>query len=179
MATEFDTPLDLYRANVGLALRIVGLGHDVRQQACGLEMQRIKRDLAALHTTREATIRARDWSELAPSYQAALRDYMAASTNLWQQAFVSAARQQSAYSDAMRDALAQWQSAWTNNWRRSTGIDPICTPIKDWFQRVEQLVAGAMEGRGPAAHYVATDVATDAPSAGANGRGPQGEHHGG
>lgn len=175
MAIEFDTPLDLYRANVGLALRMIGLGHDVRQQACDLEVQRIKRDLAALNATREATIRARDWSELASSYQAALRDYMATTTNVWQQALVSAARQQSAYGDGMRDALAQWQSAWTNNWRKGTGFDPVCTPLKDWFQRFEQLVAGAPDGRSAAAGYAATDV----PSVGANGRASQGEHHGG
>ncbi|MFM0470630.1 hypothetical protein [Paraburkholderia strydomiana] len=175
MAIEFDTPLNLYRANVGLALRIVGFGHDVRQQACDLEMQRIKRDVAALNATREATIRAREWSDLASSYQAALRDYMATTTNLWQQALVSAARQQTAHSDGMRDALAQWQSAWTNNWHRSTGIDPVSTPLQDWFQRLEQLVGGALDGRGPAARYVATNL----PSVGANGRGPQGEHHGG
>ena len=147
MATESIAPLDPYRANLGLALRMLSFGHEARRQACEFEMQRIKRDLAALNAAREATTGARDWSELASSYQTTLRDYLATTTNLWQQGLASAARQQSACSDGMHDALVRWQSAWTDEWQKSTGINPLSPPLQEWLTRFEQTISGALDGR--------------------------------
>ncbi|MGF6920589.1 hypothetical protein [Paraburkholderia sp. 40] len=146
MSTESTTPLDLYRANLGLSLRMFGYGHEYRRQACEFEMQRIQRDLAALNATRDAATGAHDWSELAASYQTMLRDYMAATTNLWQQGLASAARQQTACSDGMRDALAGWHAAWTGNWQQGVGMNPATLPLQGWMRRFEEMARGALDG---------------------------------
>lgn len=173
MAIESIAPLDLYRANLGLALRMLSFGHEGRRQACEFEMQRINRDLAALNAGREATTGARDWSELAASYQTMLRDYMAATSNLWQQGLVSAARQQSACSDGMRDALVRWQSAWADEWQKSTGINPVSPPLQEWLQRFEQTISGALDGRTPFARSTNSTM----PTAAAHSHAQQGDRH--
>lgn len=118
MATESTKPLDLYRVNLEFALRMLSLGQEGRQQACELEMQRIKRDLAAQNAIHEAATGSRDWGELASNYQTILHDYTAATNTLWQQGLVSVVRQQKACSDGVRDALARWQAASVDAWRK-------------------------------------------------------------
>jgi hypothetical protein len=173
MATESTTPPDPYRANLALVLRILMFGHDARRQACEFEMRRIKRGLAALTATREATTGARDWSELASSYQAMLRDYMAATTNLWQQGLISAARQQSACGDGMRDAIGRCQSAWADVWQKGTGINPSSMPLQEWLQRFEQTVSGALDGRTTFGQCMKSAM----PTAAAHSRAQQGDQH--
>ncbi|MBB5496020.1 hypothetical protein [Paraburkholderia sp. MM5384-R2] len=173
MATDSTTPLNLYRANLGLALRMLGCGHEYRRQACEFEMLRIKRDLAALNATRDAATGAHDWSELAAGYQTMLRDYMAATTNLWQQGLVSAARHQTACSDDMRDALAGWQAAWTGNWQQGAGMNLAALPLQDWMRRFEQTVRNALDCGAPFGRR--TDSAT--PPATARRFAPPGEQH--
>jgi hypothetical protein len=173
MATESTTPPDPYRANLAFVLRILMFGHDARRQACEFEMQRIKRDLAALTATREATTAARDWSELALSLQAMLRDYMATTANLWQQGLISAARQQSARSDGMRDAIGRWQSAWSDVWQKGTGINPSSTSLQEWLQRFEQTASGALDGRTAFGQCMNSAM----PTAAAHSRAQQGGQH--
>ncbi|MFP3563317.1 hypothetical protein [Paraburkholderia sp. SIMBA_030] len=150
MATGFITPFDVHRANLEFALRMLSFGHEARQQACEFELQRIKRDLAAMHAAREAA-GARDWTEFGASCQAMLRDYLDATTNLWQQGWVSAMRQQSACCDGMREALASWQSTWTEQWQKSTGMNPAAIPMQEWTKNFEQALRGVLEGRAPVA----------------------------
>jgi hypothetical protein len=102
-----------------------------------------------------------------------LRDYLATTINVWQQGLIAAARQQSACNDGMRDTFARWQTLWTSNWQKSTGIGPITTPLQDWLRRFEQAVADAPHGHAALARRTDSTV----PSAGANGRGQQGEQH--
>ncbi|NPT56153.1 hypothetical protein [Paraburkholderia elongata] len=151
MTTEATTPLDVYRANLELALRMLSCGHKARQQACEFAMQRVKRDLTAINTTREAAAGAHDWNDFGESCQVMLRDYIEATTNLWQQGWVSALRQQSAYSDGIREALANWQSTWTDQWKKSIGMNPAAIPMQEWTQHFEQALGGVLEGRAPVA----------------------------
>jgi hypothetical protein len=172
MATESTGPLDLYRANLGLVPRTLNVWHEARQQVCEFEMLRVKRDLAALSAKREAA-GARDWSELASSYQTTLREYLAATTNLWQQGLVSAVKQQSVCSDGMRDAFARWQAAWTGQWQKAAGMTSTMMPLQEWMQRFDQTVRGAPDGRaafGP-------DMNSAAPPAAARSRAAQGDRH--
>jgi len=173
MATEFTTPLDVYRANLGLALRMLSAGHEVRQQACEFEMLRIKRDLAAMNVTREAAAGARDWNDFGASCQTMLRDYIAATANLWQQGLVSAMQQQSARSDGMREALAKWQSTWTDQWQKNAGTSPMAIPMQEWMRHFEQAVKGALEGH---AAFGAGMNSAVPPAATRNGS-AQGEQH--
>ncbi|WP_341318333.1 hypothetical protein WN982_25045 [Paraburkholderia sp. IMGN_8] len=167
MASEFITPLDAYRANLTLALRMMNFGHEVRQLACAFEMLRIKRDLAVMNATREAALGARDWNDFGVSCQTMLRDYLEATTNLWQQGWVSSMRQQSAYSDGMREALAKWQSTWTDHWQKGPGMNPTAIPVQEWMQHFERALKGVLEGRAP---FAVPPFATLNGSA-------QGEHH--
>ncbi|MFM0169789.1 hypothetical protein [Paraburkholderia sediminicola] len=167
MAPEFITPFDAYRANLELALRMLCFGHEARQQACEFEMLRIKRDLAAMKATREAAPSACDWNDFGASCRATLRDYIETTKNLWQQGWVLAMRQQSAYSDGMREALAKWQSTWTDEWQKGPGVNPAAIPVQEWMQHLEQALKGALEGRAPFA----------VPSFAKLNGSAQGEHH--
>ncbi|MFL9913736.1 hypothetical protein [Paraburkholderia sp. RL17-337-BIB-A] len=140
MATESTSPLDLYRANLGLELCMLSVWREGRQQACELEM---------------------------------LREYLAATTNLWQQGLVSAVKQQNACIDGMRDAFARWQAAWRGEWQTGAGMTSTTMPLQEWMQRFEQTVRDAPDGRaefGP-------DMNSAAPPTAARSRAAQGDRH--
>lgn len=147
MATESTIPLDLYRANMGLALSMLNFWHEARQRACDFEMLRIKRDLAALQATRDAAVTASDWSSLAASHQTMLRNYMEATTSLWQQCLTSAIRQQTVNNNGVSDALARWQAPWTEAWQKGAGMNAVVMPLQEWMQGCEQAVRRVLDGR--------------------------------
>lgn len=130
------TPLDLYRATLSFALRLLSFSHQARQQACEFEMQRIRRDLAAARAIGNAASAARDWSALAVSLQTVLRDYMATTTNLWQQGLGSAVQLQTGSFEGLRDAFATWQAASTDPWPAYAPMNPVMLPWQEWLQRL-------------------------------------------
>jgi hypothetical protein len=147
MAGRSVTPFDLHRANLAFGLQLLSVGHAARQQICEFEMQRIWRDVAAAQALRDVASSARDWSELAVSCQTLARDYLASTTNLWQQGLVSAARLQSGYSDGLREAFANWHSAWSEQWPTHALMNPGMSPWQEWLQRLQSTAAGVAGGR--------------------------------
>lgn len=181
MAGKSVVPFDLYRANLAFALQVLSFSHGARQQACEFEMQRIRRDLAAVHALRSAASAAHDWSELAVSWQTMVRDYVASTTNLWQQGLGSAVRLQSGFSEGLREALATWQSAWSEPWPTHAPMNPATLPWQEWLQRMQSTAAGmpyGLAGRsGVASQGAPLNSASSAQSTAASRRGQQGEQH--
>ncbi|CAD6556923.1 hypothetical protein LMG28727_06239 [Paraburkholderia kirstenboschensis] len=178
MAGKSVTPFDLYRANLSLALQVGSFSHEARQQVSELEMQRIRRDLAAAHAIRNAVSTAHDWSEFSASYQSTVRDYMTTTTNLWQQGLDSAVRLQSRFSEGLREALANWQTAWSEQWPTHAPMNPVMLPWQEWLRRMESTAAGmayGQAGRGDVSSQVTPATSAKSPASGK--RPEQGEHH--
>lgn len=183
MADKSPIPFDLYRANLAFALQMLSFSHEARQQACEFQMQRIQRDLAALHGIRNAASTAHDWSEFAASYQTMVRDYMATTANLWQQGLGSALRLHNGCSEGLREALANWLSVWGEQWPTHAPTNPVMLPWQAWLQRMENTAAGMAYGqaaRGDATGQVTpANSADSAKSPAASARMEQGERHAG
>ncbi|MFM0514102.1 hypothetical protein [Paraburkholderia sp. RL17-373-BIF-A] len=181
MADKSVTPFDLYRSNLSFAIQILGISHEARQEACEFEMQRIRRDLAAAHAIRNAASAAHDWSEFAASYQAMVRDYLATTTNLWQQGLGSAVRLQSGCSEGLREALATWQSSWSEQWPTHAPMNPVMLPWQEWLQRTQSMMVAMPYGRAARGDAPSRDTpansANSGGSPGSRGREKQGEHH--
>ncbi|MFL9893217.1 hypothetical protein P0D71_28955 [Paraburkholderia sp. RL17-383-BIF-A] len=146
MTGKSVTPFELFRANLSFALQALSFGHQARQQACEFEMQRIRRDLEAARAIGNAASAAKDWSALAVSWQTVLRDYMATTTNLWQQGLGAAVRLQTGSFEGMREAFATWQAVSTDQWPTQAAMNPVMQPWQEWLQRVESA-AGMPRGR--------------------------------
>jgi hypothetical protein len=174
------TPFDVYRANLTFALQMLGFSLEARQQACEFEMQRIRRDVAAVHGVRSAASAAHDLSKLTASCNTVARDYMATTTNLWQQGVSSAVRLQSAYSEGLHEALATWQSAWSDQWPLHAPNSPAVLLWQEWLQRIQRTAA-----QTPYGPMGGDDHSEDIPAGSANsgrsrasgGRDQQGDRH--
>ncbi|MFL9965472.1 hypothetical protein PQR02_31410 [Paraburkholderia sediminicola] len=174
------TPFNLYRANLTFALQMLGFSLEARQQACDFEMQRIRRDVAAVHGMRNAASAAHDLSKLTASCGTAARDYMATTTNLWQQGVSSAMRLQSAYSQGLREALATWQSAWSDQWPMHAPNSPAVLLWQEWLQRIQHTAAQTPygpTGGDDASQDIPDGSAYSGRSPPSGGRAQQGEHH--
>ncbi|MFL9944132.1 hypothetical protein [Paraburkholderia graminis] len=135
--------MDLQRANLALALQLMGFGLEARQGACEFEMQRIQRDVAAAHAIRNAATSFHDCTHLAGAYKATARDYLATTTNLWQQGWGSAVRLQGSFSERLHEALATWQSTWGPQWPAHVPMNPG----HEWLQRVQSATGSVLAVR--------------------------------
>lgn len=156
MAPEFNTPFDMYRANLDIALRMLASAQGWRQHAYAVEKLRIERDADVMRRMRGAAATAKDWNEYQASFQAVLRDYLATTSNIWQQSMGLAVRNRDALGEGMHDALNSWQSAWADQWNKAADVSGSGTPVREWLQHLEQMVAA-----GPDRH----DSAQPAPQA--------------
>lgn len=180
MATEFNTPFDLYRANLGIALRSVVSAHEWRQHAWALEKLRIERDLEALRQASESVAAAKDWSELTAAFQNVLRDYLAAGTNIWQHGAGIAVQTQKELGESVRDGLKGgqpgWQSAWFDQWQKIAGTSPLGAPLRDWMSSFGRAVSGVADGY-TAFNPVTQPVQNGSSAAGARARATRGDQH--
>ncbi|SDH31846.1 hypothetical protein [Paraburkholderia phenazinium] len=141
MAPEFRTPFEMYLANLDIALRMLTSAQEWRQHACALEKLRIERYGDALRRTRESAAIAKDWNECQASFQAVLSDYLATTSNIWQQSVGLAVRNRGAFGEAVRDALNNWQSAWADQWKKAADVSGSGAPLREWLQHLEQMVS--------------------------------------
>ncbi|EIF30809.1 hypothetical protein BCh11DRAFT_06315 [Burkholderia sp. Ch1-1] len=181
MTGKSVTPFELYRANLSFSLQVWSFSHEARQQACEFEMQRIRRDLAATHAIGRAASTARDWSALAVSCQTVLRDYVATTTNLWQQGLGSATRLQTGFFEGLREAFATWQAASTDQWSTHPAVNPVMLPWQEWLQRMggaATMPGGRAVRSFPVNEHNPTDSAT-APASSGPADAEDGEHHAG
>ncbi|ORC49533.1 hypothetical protein [Paraburkholderia terricola] len=179
-------PFDLYRANLAFALQMLSFGHEARQQAGEFHMQRVRRDLAAAQAIRNAASTARDWNEFAASCQSVAREYLTTTASLWQQGLGSAVRLQSGYGEGLREALATWQSAWSEQWPTHVPMNPVMQPWQEWLQYMQGAAAGMpyrRADRGGASQAAPANSANSAnsiqPPSSSGGRERRGQRHGG
>jgi hypothetical protein len=109
MEAEFTHPF-VRGANLYLTPRLMTVWEECRQDACTLEAKRIERDLGALRQECEAIANAKDWSQFNSASQAVVSDYLKATANIWQEGIGVAMRSQSAFGEAITDAMKSWQS---------------------------------------------------------------------
>jgi len=176
MATEFNAPFDLYRTNVGVALRSLASAHEWRQHAWALEKLRIERDLGALRQASESVAAAKDWNELTAAFQ----NYLAAGTNIWQQGAGIAVQTQKELGESVRDGLKGWQpgwqSAWFDQWQNIAGTSPLGAPVRDWMGSFGRAVSGVVDGY-TAFNPVTHPVQYGPSAAGARARATRGDQH--
>ena len=141
MAPDFNTPFDMYRANLDIAFRMLASAQEWRQHAYAVEKLRIERDADTLRRMRESAATAKGWNEYQASFQAVLRDYLATTSNIWQQSMGLAVRNRDTWGEGVRDALNSWQSAWADQWKKVADLSGSGAPVHEWLRHVEQMVA--------------------------------------
>lgn len=145
MKREFNTPLDVYRANLDIALRIFASAQEWRQHACAFEKLRIERDVDTLRRMRESAAAAKDWTECQASFQTVLCDYLVTTSNIWQQSVGLAVRDRDAFGEGLRDAFNNWQSAWVDQWKKAADVTGSGIPVREWLRQLEQVVAAGSD----------------------------------
>ena len=123
MSTPYIDPFDWCRRNIGLALRLLSVGQEWRQQTCAFEAKRVELDLAALRETSAAFNDARDLNQLFAASHAVMSRYPQATTNLWQEGMSLGMRNQTTAGEVITKALEQ-QGSWLGGSLR------ICDPGK-------------------------------------------------
>ncbi|MBB4514970.1 hypothetical protein [Paraburkholderia fungorum] len=181
MAGTSIIPFDLYRVNLALALQMLSFSQEARQQACEFEMQRIRRDLAAANAIRNAASGVCDWNGFAVSCQTIARDYMETTTRLWQQGFASTVRLQNGCGEGLREALATWQSAWSEQWPTHVPMNPAMLPWQNWLRSMENTLANMPYGNasesGTGGHASSANSGNSARSPASGNGGQQGGQH--
>jgi hypothetical protein len=141
MGPEFNTPFDMYRTNLDIALRMLASAQGWRQHASMVEKLRIERDADVMRRMRGSAATATDWSEFLGSFQAVLRDYLATTSNIWQQCMGLAVRNRDAIGEGMRDALNSWQPAWADQWKKAADMSGCSAPVYEWLQHHDSAQA--------------------------------------
>ena len=134
MATEQQSWFESSRSALCMGWRMAMLGQDQRHAANLLEAKRIARDRTAVQHMRETLAQAKDWQEVASAYQHAVSEYFTASVELLQEETALVARGQSELNALIREAVNEWEAAWT---KACAGIPSFAgKPLRaaDWFQ---------------------------------------------
>lgn len=139
MAHVTPPPFNGYRTGFTAALNLFAPGLEWRQQWLDLQSSHLARDEALLAGALEAAGSANDWSDWMLANQSVLRDYVSASTALWQQTATAAIHGAGAWSDSARDVLQQWQDVWTN--AQPGANSGAALPMRAWMAAFEHRVA--------------------------------------
>lgn len=160
MANEYNALLETCRANATIALRMLALGQQWRQQALAWQQRRVERDRNAVQQALGALAHAQDWNEMVAGYHTVVRDYLSVSTSLWQDGIQIATQAPREAGNGVQEALRQWQGACTGEWHKLTAANGAALPMRDWmaaFERTAESVAHAVA-------QASTSLASSAPS---------------
>ncbi|WP_027794635.1 hypothetical protein [Paraburkholderia acidipaludis] len=149
MATIPFSTFDAYRVNASTALQLFAHGQQWREQLLKLQQRRLARDRAALEDTLESLREAHDWSEFAAAGQTVLRDYVGASTALWQEGVAATLQSAGAWSDLARDLAQNWHDSL--DVFQPGGGTASALPMRDWMAMFERAAGSAPGGNGAAA----------------------------
>jgi hypothetical protein len=141
-----------------------------RRDLHDLEGKRIARDQAAARQMQDAA-RAADWNGFSADAQSALRDYLSATAQIWQEAVRLASGNQGALASALERAVGNGFATWAEFWRGMPGIDATGQPAREWMSIFERM----MNTAGMPAVPVTSSGA--APSRAGERRAAQGEQH--
>ncbi|WP_114810593.1 hypothetical protein [Paraburkholderia kururiensis] len=164
MANEYNALLETCRANATIALRMLALGQQWRQQALTWQQRRMERDRNAVQQALGALAHAQDWNEMVAGYHTVVRDYLSASTSLWQDGIQLATQAPREAGNGVQDALRQWQGACAGEWQKLTTTHGAALPMRDWmaaFERTAESVAHAVaQASNSSASYPASTAET-------------------
>lgn len=193
MANEYNALLETCRANATIALRMLALGQQWRQQALAWQQRRVERDRNAVQQALGALAHAQDWNEMVAGYHTVVRDYLSVSTSLWQDGIQIATQAPREAGNGVQEALRQRQGACTGEWHKLTAANGAALPMRDWmaaFERTAESVAHAVaqastssapSASSPASTETADSTTTAEPSArqtaAARSRAAKGDRH--
>lgn len=126
MTSPFDSnkPLDLYRANLGFALRLAALLQESRQRSRQLEAQAADSTIALLRTAAQTVESAQDWNALSGSPANLVRDQAQLMAKFWEGWFGIALQNGNSLQAGLDDALKHWQS----DAGLTAGANPLAPP---------------------------------------------------
>jgi hypothetical protein len=158
------------RTSFATFFELATLAQGWRSDLHDLEGKRIARDHAAARRMQEA-VRAADWAGFSADAQAALRDYLSATAQVWQDGIRLASGNQGALASALERAAGNGFATWAEFWRGMPGIDAADSPVRQWMSNLERM----MDTASAPATLVAS--AAEAPSKAGGRRVQQGEQH--
>jgi hypothetical protein len=160
------------RTGMATVFELATLAQGWRKDLHELEGKRIARDHAAARRMQEAS-RAVDWHGFSADWQSALRDYLSATAQLWQDGIRIAGGNQGALASALERATGNGFAAWNGWWRGLPAFEASAQPAREWMSIFERMMANA---GAPAA--LAANLAEGVPDA-AQKRAARGEQHAG
>jgi hypothetical protein len=158
-----------YRTDLATMFELAALEQSWRKDLHELEGKRIARDVATVRRMQEAT-RAADWQGFCADAQSALRDYLSATAQIWQDSIQIANGNQGALVSALERASGNAFAAWREFCRDMPGFDAADQPAREWMSIFERMMTTA--GASPA---LASTVRASADKRGK--RVAQGEQH--
>ncbi|APR39298.1 hypothetical protein [Paraburkholderia sp. SOS3] len=161
---------DECRAAMATVFELAALAQGWRNDLHELEGKRIARDHAAARRMQEAS-RAVDWHAFSADAQSALRDYLSATAQIWQDGIRIAGGNQGALASALERASGNGFAASTGWWRGLPAFDASAQPAREWMSIFERMMAGTGAPAGFAAN-----LAEAAPDA-SQRRAARGERH--
>jgi hypothetical protein len=171
--SQLQQPFDIYRANLGFALRMAALLQESRQRTRQLETQAADSTIAMLRAAAQSIEAAPDWSALSAQPGTLLRDQAQMMAKFWEGWFGVTLQNGNSLHAGMDEAVKHWQS--------EVGAPAVATAPAVTWPAVPDFAAGidrfvrAMNGTWtPAASEAANSVAPA--SSKANGA-RRGERH--
>ncbi|OUL96376.1 hypothetical protein [Paraburkholderia hospita] len=176
MTTEFNTPFDIYRANLEFSVHVLTLGLEWQQNVYAFEARRLERDLRAISHTLDAIAVTKDWNTVAAMSQALLHDYVTRGASALQERVGTTIQNQCALRDNISNALKHWQLNVTGPMLGAGDKEVAGTPFRGWVNAFERAMTGVMD------NYTAVNSAeTRATQSGQvvaqRARTSRGEHH--
>jgi hypothetical protein len=87
---------------------------------------------------------ARDVQAFSAGAQAALRDYVSASVDIWQDCIRIATGNQGALAVAAERASGEWRGYFTEVCRGMPGFNAAATPAQAWIAALERMLGGSV-----------------------------------
>jgi hypothetical protein len=192
--TVSTQPLDMYRANLCLALRMLTMAQETRQQTWQLEAQIADSSAEILRDAAKSVEQAHDWATLATLPGALMRDEAQVIAKFWEGWFGIAVQSRNQMSAGCGDAMRHWQqnlqglsNSTSERASEAAPQSPLAMPnffagLENFMHAMQGLANGksasdhAAEG---AAHNGAESIspAPSVPSGGSRARSRQAERH--
>ncbi|MFA8356979.1 hypothetical protein ACEPT7_03670 [Burkholderia ubonensis] len=149
MATDItETSFGDKRAACDAALQMLARGNDLRDEWQAFHQRRIKRDRDATLQLREAIADAKDWRAFNDACQRIWREYVQASTTIWQDAGMRIVRAQYECASASAGLLRECQTIWLHDWSHLAGTGKGVAGWRDWMDALERMTTETVRPDG-------------------------------
>lgn len=131
------------RAGLCATLDMLALGQSWRKDLYELEGKRIARDQQMTRHMEQAA-RAIDLQTFSSGAQSALRDYLSASAEIWQDCIRIATGNQGSLAVAVERASGEWRGFFSEFCRGVPGFNAAATPAHAWLAAFERLLGSSL-----------------------------------